>query len=267
MDKVKLPILWSTKMAKEDIKKAAQDERINTLILCGKFMCRIGSLQDNQSDYIRRVMIDPSEPHGVISDLYCDKSGWYGDVFIPDVKGWPDFVNAMKDPVLHPSVNVDSDSNFRIVHFAIMERSHLDPNRTYDGIHRDTLEKRYGNKSVVDEIYKSTVLPFVNSVSKRSPSKSDDSTTPIQNMYKVTCSVGLDDDFILIRAASEIEAWNKFWEHFKDEPNLNHEDFGSKEEYEYIGGYWQRKRSTVSISIEAINTTSEFMYIGGGRNV
>ena len=88
---------------------------------------------------------------------------------------------------------------------------------TYDGIHCDTLEKRYGNKSVIDEIYKSTLLPFVNSVSKRSPSKSDDSTTPVQNMYKVTCSVGLDDDFILIRAVSEIEAWNKFWEHFKDE--------------------------------------------------
>lgn len=148
MDKVKLPILWSTKMTKEDIKKAAQDERINTLILCGKFMCRIGSLQDNQSDDIRRVMIDPSEPHGTISDLYWDESGWYGDVFIPDINGWPDFVNSMKDPVLHPLVNVDSNSNFRIVHFAIMERSHLDPNRTYDGIHCDALEKRYGNKSV-----------------------------------------------------------------------------------------------------------------------
>ena len=145
-DKIKLPILWSTRMTKEDIKKAVQDERIDILIRSGHFRCRLGSV--NHSDDIRRVMIDPSEPHGTISDLYWDESGWYGDVFIPDINGWPDFVNAIKDPVLHPLVNVDSNSNFRIVHFAIMERSHLDPNRTYDGIHCDALEKRHGNKSV-----------------------------------------------------------------------------------------------------------------------
>lgn len=92
-------------------------------------------------------------------------------------------------------------------------------------------------------------------------------TNPVQNMYKVTCSVGLDVDFILIRATSEIEAWDKFWEHFKDEPNLNHEDFGSKEDYEYIGGYWKKKGSIVSITIETINSTSDFQYIGGGRTV
>ena len=92
-------------------------------------------------------------------------------------------------------------------------------------------------------------------------------TTPVQNVYKVTCSVGFEIDLILIRAASEMEAWDKFWEHFKDEPNLNHEDFGSKKEYEYGRGYWKKKGSIVSITIEPINTTSDFLYIGGGRSV
>lgn len=92
-------------------------------------------------------------------------------------------------------------------------------------------------------------------------------TTPVQNVYRVTCSVGFDVDFILIRAESELEAWNKFWEHFKDEPNLNHEDFGSKEDYKYSGGYWKKKGSIVSITIEPIKTTSDFLYIGGGRTV
>lgn len=92
-------------------------------------------------------------------------------------------------------------------------------------------------------------------------------TTPVQNVYKVTCSVGFDTDFILISATSEMEAWDKFWNHFKDEPNLNHEDFGSKDEYEYGRGYWKRKGSIVSITIEPINTTSDFLYIGGGRSV
>lgn len=92
-------------------------------------------------------------------------------------------------------------------------------------------------------------------------------TTPVQNVYKVTCSVGFEIDLILIKATSEMEAWDKFWEHFKDEPNLNHEDFGSKEEYEYGRGYWKRRGSIVSITIEPINTTSDFLYIGGGRGV
>lgn len=92
-------------------------------------------------------------------------------------------------------------------------------------------------------------------------------TIPVQNMYKVTCSVGLDVDFILIRATSEVDAWDKFWEHFKDEPNLNHEDFGAKEDYTYSGGYWKKKGSIVSITIETINSASDFQYIGGGRTV
>lgn len=92
-------------------------------------------------------------------------------------------------------------------------------------------------------------------------------TIPVQNVYKVTCSVGFDTDFILIRATSEMESWDKFWKHFKDEPNLNHEDFGSKDEYEYGRGYWKKRGSIVSITIEPINTVSDFLYIGGGRSV
>jgi hypothetical protein len=87
-------------------------------------------------------------------------------------------------------------------------------------------------------------------------------------IYKVTCYVGFDIDLILIRATSEMEAWDKFWEHLKDEPNLDYGDFGSREEYEYVrDSYWKRRRSVVSITIEPINTASDFLYIGGGRNV
>jgi hypothetical protein len=92
-------------------------------------------------------------------------------------------------------------------------------------------------------------------------------TTPVQNVYKVTCSVGFDIDLILIRATSEMDAWNKFWKHFPDEPNLNHGDFGSKEDYEYSYGYWKKRGSIVSITIEPINIESDFLYIAGGRNV
>jgi hypothetical protein len=138
-DKIKLPILWSTRMTPDDIKKAVNDERINQLILKGVFRCRIGSLLQNISD-IRYVVIPSFEPHGLISDIYKEDNAWYGDLFIPEIEGWKELVNNIKDPVLHPLVNVDSNREFRIVHFAIMDRTEVDRNRTYDGIHCDTLE-------------------------------------------------------------------------------------------------------------------------------
>ena len=138
-DKIKLPILWSIRMKPEDIKKSINDERINQLILMGAFRCRIGSLMQDAFD-IRRVVISPSEPHGIISDIYKEDDAWYGDLFIPEIDGWMDLVSNMKDPILHPLVNVDSNREFRIVHFAIMDRTEVDRNRTYDGIHCDTLE-------------------------------------------------------------------------------------------------------------------------------
>lgn len=141
-DKIKLPILWSKKMSPEDIKKAVNDEHINQLISKGVFRCRIGSLMQDIFDIIYAA-ISPSEPHGLISDIYKEDDAWYGDLFIPEIEGWKDLVDNIKDPVLHPLVNVDSNREFRIVHFGIMDRTDVDHNRTYDGIHYDTLE---GNK-------------------------------------------------------------------------------------------------------------------------
>lgn len=108
----------------------------------------------------------------------------------------------------------------------------------------------------LEEIYKSALKTIDSRIS-----------IPVQIVYKVTCNVGFDTDFILIKATDEREAWNKFWEHAADEPNLNHDDLGSKENYTHVRGYWKKKGSIVSITIEPIHPTTDFLYIGGGRNV
>ena len=108
----------------------------------------------------------------------------------------------------------------------------------------------------LEEIYKSALKTIDSRIS-----------IPVQNVYKVTCNIGFDTDFILIKATDEHEAWNKFWEHAADEPNLNHDDLGSKENYTHVRGYWKKKGSIVSITIEPIHPTTDFLYIGGGRNV
>ena len=108
----------------------------------------------------------------------------------------------------------------------------------------------------LEEIYKSALKTIDSGIS-----------IPVQIVFKITCNVGFDTDFILIKATDEREAWNKFWEHAVNEPNLNHDDLGSKENYERVPGSWKKRGSIVSITIEPIHPTVDFLYIGGGRNV
>lgn len=108
----------------------------------------------------------------------------------------------------------------------------------------------------LEEIYKSALKTIDSRVS-----------APVQIVYRVTCNVGFDTDFILIKATDEREAWNKFWEHAANEPNLDHDVLGSKENYKRVRGSWKKQGSNVSIIFEPIHPTTDFLYIGGGRNV
>ena len=150
----------------------------------------------------------------------------------------------------------------------------------FDGDLLDVLDKVSKANAKVEadqkselELFKARIITTMESeLDKLSEyiSKNKDGSTltiPVQNVYKVTCYVGLDVNFILIRATSEIDAWNTFWKHLKDEPTLDHEKFGSKEDYEYTRGYWKKRSGNVSIDIEPIKATSDFVYIGRGRNV
>lgn len=141
-DKIKLQILWSIRTSPECIRKMLQDERINSLIETRNFRCRIGSLTGGWKDDLAKTLIVPMEPHGVISSIYVDNGKWYADVLIPDVGfHWNEMVNIMKEPILHPFIvgNVVT-GEYQLIHFGIIERSELDPNSVYDGIHCDTLE-------------------------------------------------------------------------------------------------------------------------------
>lgn len=141
--KYKLPILWSVVCDPISIIEMLNDERINALIASDNFRCRIGSLECKSHDEISRVVISPTEPHGKISDIYKDDDfGWYGDVYI--LEKWTDLIDSMEDPILHPLIIGNTSSKeFKLVHFAIMNKTDVSFDRTYDGIHCDTLE---GNK-------------------------------------------------------------------------------------------------------------------------
>lgn len=135
----KLQILWSRRTSPECIDHMLQDERINCLIEKGHFRCRIGSLTGGFKDDLGKTLIVPMEPHGLISDIYVDNGKWYGDVIIPEVgANWIEMVDIMKEPVLHPfMIGNDATGEYRLIHFGILEKSMLDPNCVYDGIHYD----------------------------------------------------------------------------------------------------------------------------------
>ncbi len=184
-------------MSPEDVKKVVNDEHIKQLILKGVFICRIGSLVQNNSDVMYDA-IAPSEPFGLISDIYKEDDTWYGDIVIPEIEGWMDLVSNMKDPILHPLVYVDSNGEFRIVLFAIMDRTDLDHNLTYDGIHHATSE----------------------SVSVTSPMKLFRIEISEEPIYYETFGIS-----IIVKAENINHAYMKFWETIINDKDINLSDW------------------------------------------
>ena len=150
----KLQILWSIRTSPECIDRMLQDERINCLIERGYFRCRIGTLTGGFMDDLSKTLVVTMEPHGIISDIYIDNGKWYGDVTVPDVNNWPEMVDIMKEPVLHPfMIGNDTTGEYRLIHFGIIEKFALDPNRVYDGIHYDVPNHFDGGCGIVSVIY------------------------------------------------------------------------------------------------------------------
>lgn len=217
----KLQILWSTRMTPDDIKKAVNDdERINALILKGVFRCRIGPLVKKLMSgvpTVRDVVVAPSEPHGIISDIYKEEDCWFGDVEIPSINGWTDIVNAMKDPVLHPLATTDGKI-CRIVHFEIIEKSMLNPNRVYDGIHYKEDECK-NEEDIPDEI-QDIIMKFKDRISQPSEKLFRIEISDDQNHYE---HFGIS---IIVKAGNINHAYMKFW---KDIINDKHIDFSDAE--------------------------------------
>lgn len=130
-----LPILWTVRCDPISIIEMLNDERITALIASDHFICRIGSLVNKYARGSSVVAISPTEPHGKISDIYKeDDIGWYGDVYVSEK--WTDLIDSMEDPILHPLIIGNTSSKeFRLVHFAIMNRTDVSSDRIYDGVH------------------------------------------------------------------------------------------------------------------------------------
>ena len=111
----KFQILWSTRNKPFEIRKMMSDERINELITSGRWRCKIGSFNiRNQKDpEIEMTVVEPTDPHGYISDIYLDddEEKWYGDIAVPSTKtDWIYMIQSKKSIhetkyINHPMAN------------------------------------------------------------------------------------------------------------------------------------------------------------------
>ena len=215
----KLQILWSRRTSPECIDHMLQDERINCLITTGRFRCRIGSLTGGFKDDLGKTLIVPMEPHGMISDIYADNGKWYGDVTVPDVDNWPEMVDIMKEPVLHPfMIGNDATGEYRLIHFGILEKSMLDPNCVYDGMHYKEGECKK-KEDIPDEI-QDIIMKFKDKISQPSEKLFRIEISDDQNHYE---HFGIS---IIVKAGNINHAYMKFW---KDIINDKHIDFSDAE--------------------------------------
>lgn len=216
----KLQILWSTRMTPDDIKKAVNDdERINALILKGVFRCRIGPLVKKVMagiPTVRDVVVAPSEPHGIISDIYVDNGKWYGDVIIPEVEAnWIEMVDIMKEPILHPfMIGNDVTGEYRLIHFGIMEKYKLDPNCVYDGIHYKEDECK-NEEDIPDEI-QDIIMKFKDRISQ-----------PSEKLFCIEIESTTYRNFgtsIIVKAIGLTHAYMTFWNQILNDDSIDISD-------------------------------------------
>lgn len=200
----KFQILWSTRNKPFEIRKMMSDERINELITSGRWRCKIGSFNiRNQKDpEIEMTVVEPTDPHGYISDIYLDddEEKWYGDIAVPSTKtDWINMIQSMKDPVLHPLIIGGTTKNM-IVMFTIIERSGLN-NNIYDGIHYPVM---------TEEEVISTYRIVVTSESR--PSK----------------------DYYIARAKSEAEALDMLFDHIANVNDNMYNNLGGIADFKQV---------------------------------
>jgi hypothetical protein len=87
-----------------------------------------------------------------------------------------------------------------------------------------------------------------------------------KGLYKITCDDTFDMDFIIVEAVDEYDAWNIFWDKIINNPNIDKDSFGKKEQYDCSSnGYYHMRHGYKTISIDKLNLQDGYEYIGGGH--
>ena len=132
-----LPILWSIEFNEEFIDELIKNDKIIESQI--KRNClRIRMFENNNEYEIRNIITDPRKPHIVATDMIkSEEYGW--DMFIEIPEAYKSFFEAFDNPVIHPIMlgNPNDINSYRIAYFRVIERSMLEPNRTYSGLNKD----------------------------------------------------------------------------------------------------------------------------------
>ena len=122
-------ILWSKKLNPATVERLLNGEVIQELL-------KLKNLPLVLDCFHKYGSMDSLNTIGVIYNIYINKYGQYIARFVvPDI--YIVKYNCVLDPVIHPSVigDVNYPETCRIGCFVLYDRSSLDKNNVYDGIH------------------------------------------------------------------------------------------------------------------------------------
>lgn len=85
-------------------------------------------------------------------------------------------------------------------------------------------------------------------------------------LFRVVIQKGLDVDILLVKAKDAEDAFEEFWKHCKDEPNIEDYDFGNKDEYTKIeDNTYHNSKTSISLSIEELKD-APLTYISSSKS-
>lgn len=85
-------------------------------------------------------------------------------------------------------------------------------------------------------------------------------------LFRVVIQKGLDVDILLVKAKDAEDAFEEFWKHYKDEPNIEDYDFGNKDEYAKIeDNTYRNSETSISLTIEELKD-APLTYISSSKS-
>lgn len=147
MKQYKTQMMWSKRVSPQEAKELVQDNIIQSLLNEKRLFLR---MTPGMNLSYPDLFFDPGKPHGIIESIEETPEGWFMTFTVREP--YIEITEVLEEPVIEPVLMYDGEADgFRIIWFALRERSDMNANKVYDGV-SDRRQKRCDYETKKDKI-------------------------------------------------------------------------------------------------------------------
>lgn len=126
----KTQVMWSKRVSPHEARALVQDNIIQHLLMQKKLFLR---LAPGMTISYPDIFFDPGKPHGIIESIEETNEGWFISFTVPEP--YVEIAESVEEGIIEPVLMYDGEGDgFRILWFALRERSTMNMNKIYDGV-------------------------------------------------------------------------------------------------------------------------------------